>query len=136
MIKYENVDDFVRNIHKLATLATVETKTVAVAGGIDMQITAGYKIPRLQPVEQPGKFEYPMDVGQLGPFRVCVDINCCHAKMSPSREFLRVQHAELSYSLTEWMRDFFGLVYPIYVYEDRVVMHPKAYIELQTRLRA
>ena len=134
MIKYDNVDDFVRNVNQLAHLLTLTPRQVVKPSGVELQVTARLETPRFYHVREPVSSEYPMVMGQLGPFKVCIDPNCRHAKMSPSREFLRVQHAELCYELTEWMREFFGYAYPIYVYEDRAVMHPEAFLELQRRL--
>lgn len=82
--------------------------------------------------------EYPSWVGNIGMRRVFLNNEIIPApRMQVSAEFRLLQHYDLVRSTDEWLYQFFGTYYPIYISEDRITIRRselQAYIDATTPL--
>lgn len=99
--------------------------------GVAAEIEVGTETPNLHFV--PFSTGEPM-TAYVGPYQVVVDPTLENQKMRPSEEFKRIQSPELWESTNQWMREFFGVTYPIQRIGNILIMHPKALRKLHDAL--
>jgi len=117
----------------LKALESVKIRNNRVIGSqVEQPVFAGTEMPTFQCASFDSM--EPRVVGYVGNLRVVVDNYSVRQRMNPSKDFKRLQHPELVEKTNQWMREFFGLEYPIYHVNGSLVMHSKMVRELQDRL--
>lgn len=121
------IDDLVRG---LLVPKKIPVNMVDIAG-LTVEVEVGTETPNLHFT--------PFSTGEsmgayVGPYQVIVDPTMENQKMRPSEEFKRIQSPELWESTNQWMREFFGVTYPIQRIGNILIMHPKALRKLHDAL--
>lgn len=124
------VEDLVKFLTKPKTY-TVERRTLASPVALKHVAERRGRMPEFAPVAY-SEAAYRV-VGTIGDYKILIDPLLKISRVAVSKRFREV-FPELVASTQEWMNDFFGYDYPIYIEGKQVLMHPESLERLKNML--
>lgn len=128
--KYETATDFLKSIPRKPVLEQIDITLIR--NNISRSLPSRVSQSRLDLLIVT---DHPSIAAELGPYKIVLDNTLVFPRMRLSPEFVRIQDVELILKTQDWMRDFFGMIYPIYVTDDQAIMSHQALRNLQIELR-